>query len=382
MKTIKFLMTFAFFALLLVGKLNAQFSGGSGTEQDPYQITSKEDLKALADSVNNSPSNNESTRYNWSQDKHFILMNDITDSVKTIIGITRMKHFSFDEYDYFQGNFYGNNYKITLAISASDSMTGLFGSVSRKSIINNLTVDGYVYAGFDENTHSVLIPSAGGIAGMNYGKIENCVNKCSICVYSINDIINEYGGDHAGGIAGINCGEINYCKNYGTIETDFHDAGGIAGSGWLPTGGQQHSTISHCVNKGNIYVGKRNILDKQNSSNAGGIIGFNDGCLVINCINIGTVKGNRTNVGGIAGAMVAVTISNCINSGFIEGSSVVGGIVGKIIKTVTFSTLSNCINTGTVKSKYSRMGCIVGYNEGNSTIINCHYDKQICGGGE
>jgi uncharacterized protein YajQ (UPF0234 family) len=32
--------------------LFAQFSGGNGTENNPYQITSREDLKALADSVN------------------------------------------------------------------------------------------------------------------------------------------------------------------------------------------------------------------------------------------------------------------------------------------------------------------------------------------
>ena len=71
-------------------------------------------------------------------------------------------------------------------------------------------------------------------------------------------------------------------------------------------------------------------------------------------------------------------ISNCVNNGFIEGTDFVGGIVGKIIKTVTFSTLSNCLNTGVVKGN-TKTGCIAGEN-GGATIINCHYDKQMCGG--
>ncbi|MDR0927060.1 MAG: hypothetical protein LBO69_04760, partial [Ignavibacteria bacterium] len=59
---------------------SAQFSGGSGTQADPYQITSKADMEELADSCFN--------RSWWSQGKYFSLMNNITDSVRTTIGIT------------------------------------------------------------------------------------------------------------------------------------------------------------------------------------------------------------------------------------------------------------------------------------------------------
>ena len=55
-KYLKILSTVLFFILLSIGtvkNLSAQFSGGTGTESDPFRITSREDLEALADSVNN-----------------------------------------------------------------------------------------------------------------------------------------------------------------------------------------------------------------------------------------------------------------------------------------------------------------------------------------
>ena len=60
---------------------------GAGTETDPWQITSRRCLEALAGSVNSSPSNNPATGVNWSVGKYFKVMNDITDSVRTMIGI-------------------------------------------------------------------------------------------------------------------------------------------------------------------------------------------------------------------------------------------------------------------------------------------------------
>jgi hypothetical protein len=70
-------------------------------------------------------------------------------------------------------------------------------------------------------------------------------------------------------------------------------------------------------------------------------------------------------------------VNNCENYGLISGDYMAGGIAGGIGNNVT---ISNCFNGGVVEGSGS-VGCIVGLNEGG-TIINCHYDMQMCGGEE
>jgi len=93
--------------------LLAQFGGGNGTVNNPYQIKTKQHLELLADSVNNG--NNSFNNDNWSNDKYFKVMNDIAGPITTVIG--RSSSYSKS----FQGNFDGNNKKITLAINHSNN---------------------------------------------------------------------------------------------------------------------------------------------------------------------------------------------------------------------------------------------------------------------
>ena len=419
------LITLALFALLLVGKLNAQFYDGSGTEADPYQITSREDLEELADSVANSPFNNNITGINWSRNKYFTLMNDINDSIKFCIGEYKI----FDYFKAFQGNFDGNNKKITLALAfTSDTFptfsliwgTGLFGCI-HNGIIANLVVDGYV------NINGIYDLYTGGICGYaDSSDIINCVNYCKIS-----------GSAHIGGICGFNNeGNISNCINYGNIEADY-GVGGICGVlvASYHASGNGHYNLLNCINYGDI-TGKSDFFNY-----VGGIAGSCDGINVSNCKNMGNIKGNEI-VGGIIGCFIGdynglllklsycensgnvsgvfsvggiaghshdnTEYSYCINVGTIRGDSLVGGIVsgydiqfkeknGNIYNSINaglvigkeivggiigrcLGEVKNCINTGVVKGN-TKWGCIVGENNGG-TIINCHYDKQICGGGE
>ena len=128
---------------------NAQgFGGGNGSQANPYLIETKEHLEALADSVNNS---DPYLYYNWSVGKYFKVMNDITDSVRTVIGN------NVNNINRFMGHFDGQGYKITLAIDKStENYVGLFGTVANSSFlgvisnatIENVIVDGYVI-GYD-----------------------------------------------------------------------------------------------------------------------------------------------------------------------------------------------------------------------------------------
>jgi hypothetical protein len=90
--------------------LNA-FGGGDGTAANPYQIHTREHLEALTDSMLNTNG--------WSKGKYFIVMNDITDPIKTPIGLEN-KHLVLSRFAVFEGDFNGNNKKITLAIQISN----------------------------------------------------------------------------------------------------------------------------------------------------------------------------------------------------------------------------------------------------------------------
>jgi hypothetical protein len=52
------------------------------------------------------------------------------------------------------------------------------------------------------------------------------------------------------------------------------------------------------------------------------------------------------------------------------------GLLG-IVGFSFYAEIHNCINTGVVEGKTKNVGCIVGKKEGG-TVINCHYDMQMC----
>lgn len=105
---------------------------GSGTEEDPYQITSADELAALAQIVNNGNST-----YN-NGDTYYALANDIDLGSKewTPIG---------DSSNYFKSKFDGQNHTISgLSVSGGySSNCGLFGYLSYASV-SNLKVSGAV----------------------------------------------------------------------------------------------------------------------------------------------------------------------------------------------------------------------------------------------
>ena len=338
LKSIKIVFTLSMF-LVSIPSFAWQF--GSGTASDPYQIWNKDDLQALADSVNNS------VLLNGFRHNHLILMADITDTLKTRIG-----HNNNFARNRFNNHFNGNGYKITLS-AIGGARLGLFGFVGEDAVIENLTVDGIV-----SGEHDI-----GGIAGVNLGgTIQNCTNYASVS-YSTST------GAWIGGICGDNGGHVLNCVNNGSV-TGFFYVGGIVGV----NGSGVHSSVSivNCINTATI----------KGQYEIAGIVGSSARSIIKDCINIGTVEGN-SRVGGIAARLVVsadyspLTTDN-INYGFIYGSNEIGGIVGVVVGNYN-TTISNNFNAGVVSGN-SKVGCIVGANETpNATLINNHYDKQMCG---
>ena len=259
---------------------------GAGDENDPYLIKDVEDLKKLAQKVNNGEAY---------AGKYFQLTTniDLKNEEWTPIGT---------EDTLFQGTFDGDRHQIAnLKISNGGEYAGLFGNVWGATIQNcNVTgeVNGYNYSG--------------GIVGYanNNTHILNCSFQGNV----------EGDGEERGGIVGhtsIGC-DVSGCFVTGTV-TGEKFVGGIAGWG--------AGTIKNCYALVNVTAAGDNA-----GYNAGGIAGYYCSNFTIeNCYYSGNVSASKC-AGGIAGYVngsdnAPTTIKNCVSL----AESVTGSNANRIV---------------------------------------------------
>ena len=310
------------------GNYATSFAGGSGTESDPYLISTPQQLARLAYLINGSSSSSYRSLY-YEQTTNLNMSAYWWDAI------------GYSSSYYFSGKYNGGGFTIaglyTEAGTTSDySYQGLFGYVEGSSStspaeihdvgIIDSNIQGYQYIG--------------GIVGRAYSSstITNCYNTGSVT-----------GSIYVGGIAGYAFSStITNCYNTGSV-TGSSYVGGIAGR-------VSSSTITNCYNTGSV----------SGEDDVGGIAGYaSSSTSITNCYNTGSVTG-PSYVGGIAGRAYS-TITNCYNTGSVTGSSYVGGIAGR----VSSSTITNCYNTGSVSGE-DDVGGIAGYAS-SSTITNCYW---------
>jgi len=317
------LFLFLFSNIFLFAKPPFDDYTGDGTAGNPYKLYTKDHLLELGDSINASMDPDFST---WHFNKHFRLMQDITDTLRQSIGRSAV----------FKGHFHGAGKKIIVAISTSfppdpSNCPYLFTVLYLNCIIDSLIVEGYLTG-----------VGAVGIVYNNCGTISHCINNATI---------TDPFGASPDGITYQNEGTIINCLNNGDI-TGVDCVAGIAGD-------NQTGTIINCINTGKITA--TNSGSAPNGvSGVGGIAAFHKNN-ISNCINLGTVEG-QNNVGGIVGwasplGNTASQITNCINYGYVKGINNVGGILGYMYNQNV--NISNCINAGVVEGS-SDVGSITG----------------------
>lgn len=222
---------------------------GSGTETDPYQISTAAGLKWFRDKVNDAKTEEE-TKICAVLTANIDLKNEEW---------TPIANYTTTNEIFYEGTFDGGGYTISgLNVTGKFRCASLFGAV-KGGTIKNLTVAGNVshnYSSTGLNCH------VGGIVGsaLDAATIENCSNNCSVTGGS---------GDFIGGIAGsnINNARIIDCYNVGTITGTIMETGGVTGFNM--------GTISNCYNVGTIKM-------LHNSNAVGEIVGNNVGT-VENC---------------------------------------------------------------------------------------------------
>nr|WP_321496323.1 PGF-pre-PGF domain-containing protein [uncultured Methanolobus sp.] len=260
------------------------YSGGSGTSEDPYLLSTDADIDTLStDSAN------------WS--KNFILTQNITlVGNHTPIGKTS---------PYFTGDFDGNGYAITnLTIYQTSAFTGFFSYISTGGNIHEL--------GVEASSDGVILTSgsyAGVLAGANVG---GTVRDCSATGNATSS------GGIVGGLVGTNegAGSINNCSATVNVTGSANYVGGLVGF--------NANTVFNCSATGNV----------TSVSYVGGLVGFNHVAgTVSNSFATGTVSVSSQYAGGLVGSNSG-TVINSFATGTASGSSNVGGLVGSNSGTV------------------------------------------------
>ena len=190
------------------------FGGGSGTETDPYIITTVEHMNQLASAVNNG------TSYIF---KYFRMYADIDFAGASFKGIGEKNNNAQTGYNMFEGCFDGNGHTIKGMRSVySTNYHGLFNIIGAIATIKNLTMADCVIEGAE---------NVGAIAGFmngNYTETGHGVRDCKVA-----EDVRVTGTTDVGGIVGSTQGnsDIYGCTFLGTVSGN-NWVGAITGHSW------------------------------------------------------------------------------------------------------------------------------------------------------
>lgn len=351
---------------------------GKGTEDEPYQIGTAQELAWLAYAVNNQM---ESAGY------CAVLTADIDLGYCQwpVIGVL-----SSNGQRAYTGTFDGQGHTVSglnITSLGGRQKLGLFG-VAQDAVIENLTVRGNIdltgVRSYDSNMAGYII---GGLLGSGEGSgvtIRNCVSQVDISVSFVNDQRAQRAsvGGLVGRFSGSGVHEITNCRNEGRVYTAFEPgayylggSGGDGGQGGIVGFIAASAQLERCVNTGTVYAGR--------AAGVGGIVGnAGDSGVTITlnqCANQGAVSNDTGGVllrkggtGGIIGLAPkgSITVSSCYNTGTVAGSAIVGGILGGEKGEHTSSqygnqnlTLENCYNAGDLQvgTAATLVGSLAGY---------------------
>ena len=313
------------------------------TSHTTLYITNEIQLRAFAEYVNNG---------NDCSGKEIILLNDIE--------LNRNEEWV--PIKSFNGIFDGNNYTISGLRYTSENRVleeelnniGFFKTISENGIVKNLILEDVCINLISEDDYSDRLLSetyglkVGAVAGINSGKIKNCLVSSGKVAGNI----------RVGGIAGELFGEyaqVERSENRGMVQGKEY-VGGIVG---MANG---YTSIHKCKNSGIV----------EGESKIGGILGYNsqEGYATQN-INYGEVEGSSY-IGGIVGDN-ANYVSECLNHGLIQGEELIGGIIGH---NGHGADIENCINFATIIGD-EKVGGIAGEN--TSLIKKCKNEGDVIG---
>lgn len=289
----------------------ADFAGGSGTKDDPYQIATAGQLAKLASEVNSGVP--EQTHLG----EYFKLTAPIDLSGKRWIPIGYGNASS----KAFSGYFDGNNQVITglyVDERGNNVCAGLFGvvvAVSDETVLKNFCIkNATIYAG--NSTDANASPDIYGAGGLIGDASRAHVSDCSADVTVTGRCIS------GGFIGNVFQGSYKNCTAKGSVSGGW-STGGFAGCVFESDASVE---IEHCASYGNV---------EANNWDAGGFVGYLEKGKIRNSVSYGNVKstvaGWEPKTGGFSGTNTEGNIQNCNAAGTVTGSHPTiapGGFIG------------------------------------------------------
>ena len=255
------------------------FSGGTGTQGDPWLIASQADLTALAEFLNSGNAATFDTENAGVGNCHGYYFKQTADIDLT--GVT-WEPIGYSGKYYFAGNYDGGGHSITNAVSTGKvdpdgyATAGIFGWAAFGSV-ENLHVKNANFVATGQNNYSYV----GGIAGVCYG---SSIKNCSVENSSLESRRNN-NNNCAGSIVGYSTGgTFEKCAaENNQIRTMAYGGGFVGEVDDDPNYGAGNSTFTNC------YVANCTVIsetdDSQGTSFSGGFAGeITDSTLTIqNC---------------------------------------------------------------------------------------------------
>ena len=244
---------------------------------------------------------------------------------------------------------------VTSTKAGSAVVGGIVGTMDPDSFVINCTS----HVNVTYNNTSQNAKGVGGVVGYAYAGSTNTgtvVNNCK----NYGTVKSISGGKEAvvGGVVGIvndnGAGviEVKYCQNFGTVYGEGIKVGGIVGYlAQAAAGGG--AEVAYCANYGDVTA------TKGTQARMGGIVGYANSASTTDgkepnitfCVNYGNVT---TDIGyeaaGVLGYNVGANVDNCVNLGTLTAidsetsTKPMGGVVGKTYtsKTAIVYTVTNC----------------------------------------
>ena len=255
------------------------FSGGTGTQGDPWLIASQADLSALAEFLNSGNAEQFDAENAGIGNCHGYYFKQTADIDLTGVA---WEPIGYSGSYYFAGNYDGGGHSITNAVSTGKvdpdgfATAGIFGWVAFGSVAN-LHVKNANFVATGQNNYSYV----GGIAGVCYG---SSIENCSVVNSSLESKRNN-NNNCAGSIVGYSTGgTFEKCAaENNQIRTMAYGGGFVGEVDDDPNYGAGNSTFTNC------YVANCTVIsetdDSQGTSFSGGFAGeITDSTLTIqNC---------------------------------------------------------------------------------------------------
>jgi len=341
----------------------ATYSGGSGTEADPYLISTSQDLVTLANTANSA---------DWAT--HFLMTQDI--DMSGVAGFTPIGNSTTA----FTGIFDGGGHAIqNLTINLpAQTYVGLFARTYGACQFRNLGMQGGAVTG-DQ--------FVGALVGLNeFGTITTCYATGTVTGFA-----------RVGGLVGSNYGPVTACYTTGAVTGTDQGVGGLVGCNYSDTVtgcyangavtgtsmvggllGLNYATVTGCYATG--AVSDINSGGGSGENWVGGLVGKNSGALM-QCYATGAVTGVNY-VGGLIGDSDG-TLTACYTTGAVTGNNWVGGLVGYNgnMMMTAYPAVTGSYATGAVTGVGGYVGGLVGLNDVGGTVTASLWDIDASGQG-